>query len=222
MRILLLGATGLVGKNLLAMLAQLSAVHVTALVRKSGMLDSHGSGVCEKVFDFENEKSYEELSHSVFDVVFCCMGTTRAKAGSDSAFRKVDLDYPVRILKAVKKNNPLFCAISSVGAHAPRGLYLKTKHDLEKQIIESGLRYVILRPSLLLGKRSEFRAGEKTASFLFSRFAGIMAHKLGDTMAMYAPIEADKVARALVRNAMINPPKQGGRIVQGRELFIAD
>src|SRR5262249_24000463 len=98
--------------------------------------------------------------------VFCALGTTIRKAGSQAAFRGVDLELPLRAAQeAWKAGAEQFVVVSSVGADAgSKNFYLRTKGELERELSRLSFRAIhILRPSLLIGKRQEFRLGESIA-----------------------------------------------------------
>lgn len=98
--------------------------------------------------------------------VFSALGTTIRKAGSQEAFRKVDLELPLRAAQeALKAGVEQFVVVSSVGADPnSKNFYLRTKGELEAELAKLPFRAVhILRPSLLIGKRQEFRLGESIA-----------------------------------------------------------
>src|SRR6266853_3257640 len=95
--------------------------------------------------------------------VFCALGTTIRKAGSQEAFRRVDLELPLRAAQqALNAGAEQFVIVSSVGADpASKNFYLRTKGELERELAKLPFRAIhILRPSLLIGKRAEFRLGE--------------------------------------------------------------
>jgi uncharacterized protein YbjT (DUF2867 family) len=95
--------------------------------------------------------------------VFCALGTTIRKAGSEEAFRHVDLELPLRAAEqALKAGAEQFVVVSSVGADAAsKNFYLRTKGEMERELAALAFRAIhILRPSLLVGKRAEFRLGE--------------------------------------------------------------
>ncbi|MGC2694420.1 MAG: NAD(P)H-binding protein [Candidatus Angelobacter sp.] len=99
--------------------------------------------------------------------VFSALGTTIHKAGSQAAFRHVDLELPLRAAQeALKAGVEQFIVVSSVGANpSSKNFYLRTKGELEQELAKLPFRAVhILRPSLLIGKRSEFRLGESIAA----------------------------------------------------------
>ena len=104
------------------------------------------------------------------DELFCCLGTTMKKAGSKKAFQHVDLDLPVELARIAHSNEVgKFLVISSIGANPASGnFYLQTKGKMEEGISHYDFRQIsIFRPSLLLGKRDEFRLGEEVGKFLF-------------------------------------------------------
>jgi uncharacterized protein YbjT (DUF2867 family) len=229
--IVVAGGTGLVGREVIALLAQREGLHVRALVRKAGSIaaatgeKANGTTVEEVVFDYDDGKSYGALFEAPApetDVVFSCLGTTRAKAGSDEAFRRVDLVYPQRLLDAfaVHGSKGTFALVSSVGADGKTGLYLRTKHELEQAVFATGLRYAIVRPSLLEGDRGEARLGEKIGSVLMKPLSALGKDLLGLKAAYkYAPIHVHDVAQALVRAAL-----DGGKesvLLEGKGLFAA-
>lgn len=216
---LVLGGTGLVGSFLLETLAQEPDIETTALVRKAGALNNKSDTIRELVFDFENQENYKLLSNSSFDFVFCCLGTTRKKAGSAEQFRRVDFEYPARILEAVQSSAPVFALVSSVGADSPAGLYLKTKFDIEQKVFQSGLNYVVVRPSLLLGERKEFRLAESLSIKIFSSAENLIRNQLGVKMARYAPIHARDVAYALLNAARMCKKEKKNLVLEGKDLY---
>jgi uncharacterized protein YbjT (DUF2867 family) len=226
-RVLVVGGTGLVGSSLLKALTDVPEFRTKVLVRRVGALsiktqnaDSNQMPYVEEhLFDFESQKDFETLSQEHFDYVFCCLGTTRKKAGSAEQFQRVDLEYPRALIHAVRSSNPIFALISSIGADVPRGLYLNTKAQLETELRSSGLRYVIVRPSLLLGERSEFRLTEALAAKLFGSLAGFLRDHLGAGLAKYAPISADIVAHALLNGSLWVETHSENLILEGRPLF---
>lgn len=135
------------------------------------------------------------------DTIFVAVGTTQKKVkGDKQAYRKVDHDIPVNVARYCKmvgcKN---FILVSSVGANArSNNFYLKLKGEVENAIKEIGIESVhIMRPSMLLGERSEFRRGEKTVQTLMKAFSFLLPSK-------FRPIEAKDVANAMFRASKKN------------------
>jgi uncharacterized protein YbjT (DUF2867 family) len=208
----ILGATGLVGNELVNILIQqqnYEKIHL--LVRRPP--DSHDP-VCEvHVVDFEQLYSYREL-FQVTDV-FCCLGTTIKKAKSKEAFRKVDYEYPVEAAKmACESGAEKFLMITAMGSNPKsRIFYNQVKGEVEESIRKLTIPSIhIFRPSLLLGKREEFRFGEKIAEKASSLLNLIMVGPLRP----FKAIEAKNVAAAMA--AMARTGKGGVNIYPSHEI----
>lgn len=193
-KVVLFGATGLVGNELLELL--LGDEHVKEIKTISRRpLPYKNTKLIQVINPLENIESLE--NEITGDVVFCCLGTTMRKAGSKKAFKKVDLELPVEIGRAAKKNNvPKMIVISSIGANnSSKIFYSRVKGLMEEEICKTGIREVyILRPSLLLGKRNDFRFSEELSKMLFTVFGFLMIGKLKK----YKAIHARTVAKAMM------------------------
>lgn len=140
------------------------------------------------------------------DDLFCCVGTTSRKAGSREAFKQVDLDIPVNLARIASANNvDGFIVISSIGAGSKKkGFYLAVKTEMEDQVIQYDFkRMAIVRPSLLLSKRDEFRFGEEAGKILDKALGWAMKGKLEK----YRGIRTDIVARAMINIMNMDRPK---------------
>ena len=135
------------------------------------------------------------------DDVFCCLGTTLRKAGSRAAFADVDERMVVALARAARAAGAQqFLVISAVGAseHA-MAFYSRVKGRMEAAVSALGFAAVhILRPSLLLGERSELRRGEALAQ----RAAPLLAKLTRGPLQRYRPVTADEVAEAMLRIAL--------------------
>ncbi len=191
---LIAGATGLVGSELLKILLKsedYSILH--SLVRKPSGIQN--LKLKEFVVDFDKLDEYTDAFKA--NDVFCCLGTTIKKAGSQEAFKKVDVDYVVNIANLANKSGAeKFAVISSMGADAKSKIfYNRMKGLMEKGVSESGIKsVVIVRPSLLLGNRKEARFGEKAASVLSKPFMFLFS----GPFRKYRPIKAETVAAAML------------------------
>jgi uncharacterized protein YbjT (DUF2867 family) len=207
-RALLAGATGLVGGFCLRrLLADRRYASVTVWSR-SPLAVAHPK-LTVALIDFSGLPS----SPDRFDEVFCCLGTTIRKAGSQAAFRRVDHDYPVALAKVGKAAGAgVFIMISALGADARSSVfYNRIKGEAETDIAAMGLpRAVFLRPSILLGSRKENRPGERIG-ILAGR---LIAPLLVGRMAKYRPIDADAVAAAMISAA--NDPAIEGAVESDR------
>jgi uncharacterized protein YbjT (DUF2867 family) len=133
--------------------------------------------------------------------IFCALGTTIRKAGSQDAFLRVDLEYPLTCAKqALAAGATQFVLVSSAGAKADaKNFYLHAKGELEDKLANLGYPSLhIFRPGLLLGHREEVRPGEKFAT----RIAPLLNLTLWGPMRHYRAIAAEKVGRAMVAAAV--------------------
>ncbi len=168
--LLLFGATGLVGQQILQLaLSDARVSRVTAPTRKA--LPAHHKLV-NPVIDFRQLPESADWWHA--DVAMCALGTTRKQAGSAQAFRAVDYDLVLDIAKrAQSAGTKVLVLNSSLGADATSSsLYLQVKGEAERDI--EALRYeslIIVRPSLLDGgPRPERRMAEELGITLSKAF----------------------------------------------------
>jgi uncharacterized protein YbjT (DUF2867 family) len=204
-RVLLVGATGLVGRELLGQLLEDPDVaEVVALVRRpSGV--NHPK-LTERIGSLEDPSA--SLGERKVDQVFCALGTTIKEAGSQERFREVDFDYPMAAARYGRGSGAThYLLVSALGADShSRVFYNRVKGEVEHAVSSAGFRSVtIARPSLLLGPRPRKRTGEELAK----KFGWLVPAK-------YKPIEARDVARALVEAARRDEP--GVRVLESREM----
>ena len=191
---LIAGGTGLVGSHCLQfLLASPEYASVTALVRR-------GTGIPhpklrEQIVDFDR---LPDLSRC--DDAYCALGTTIKQAGSQAAFRRVDLEYPLRLSERVlAAGAKQFLLVSSVGANSSSSnFYLRTKGELEDALRQLSFTALhIFRPSFLVGERKEHRTGERIGMLLAEALKLTMIGGLRK----YRSIRAETVARAMVKVA---------------------
>lgn len=219
--VLIAGGTGEVGKRLLAQMAERPDLQVRALVRRPGSLKA-APNLEEVAFDYEDPAAYGPAFAGPCDLLLIALGTTRAKAGSDEAFLRVDRDYPMRLISALATLHPEACAglVSSVGADHPRGLYLGAKATVEAELAASGLAHVIARPSFLRSDRSEFRPLEILVNRLIAPLwllLGRMAFAQSQGYWRWAPVHVREVATALLEATLTLQPGQR-RLLEGLDL----
>lgn len=219
--VLIAGGTGEVGKCLVALMAERPDLWVRALVRRPGTLK--GAANLEEVpFDYEDPAAYGPAFARPCDLLLIALGTTRAKAGSDDAFLRVDRDYPMRLISALATLHPKARVglVSSVGADHPRGLYLSAKATVEAELAASGLAHVIARPSFLRSDRSEFRPLEVFVNRLFAPLwllLGRTAFPGSPGFWRWAPVHVREVAASLLEAALTLQPGQR-RLLEGINL----
>lgn len=187
---LILGASGLTGQVLLQLLLVDPLYRsVTIYVRKRVRIDH--PKLIQLVVDYEKLDTAIEA-----DDVFCCLGTTIKKAGTQAAFRQVDLVYPEKAAALQKAGgSKRFLLISAVGADMDSSIfYSKIKGQVEKAI--EALNFsgtYIFRPSLIMGERAERRVGEKIAMSI----AKIIGPLLVGPFKKYQPVSALSIAKAM-------------------------
>jgi uncharacterized protein YbjT (DUF2867 family) len=193
---LLIGATGLIGAHCLQeLIMDNEFAQIEAWVRRPLDL-SHPKlqSIIMNLGDIPQIVS-TDATH-----IFCCLGTTIRKAGSQNAFRKVDYEYVVELAKLAERSHvEKFLVISSIGANAESGnFYLRVKGEMEEAVKSLSIpAIIIIRPSMLLGKRQEFRLGEQIGKGLMLVFNFLLVGKLRK----YRGIKSVTVAKAMVRLA---------------------
>ena len=197
---LLVGASGLVGGHCLQLLLEESSYkRVVVLVRKP--LSITHDKLVQHIVDFSELETLGECLTA--DDVYCCLGTTIKKAGTQDAFRKVDFDYPIKIAALTQHCGAnQFLIVTSLGADPhSRIFYNRVKGETEEAIRKiSFITINIFRPSLLLGKRTEHRTGEKAGAFIMSG----LKYALAGPLRKYRAIQARNVAKAMVQVAQKN------------------
>lgn len=195
------GATGLVGKQLVEQLAENDA-YDKVLVANRREIDYENDKITSMVIDFNCLEDYASL----FEVnhLFICLGTTIKKAGSKENFKKVDLELPKEISKLSAKHSvDKVLMISSIGANAKSSnFYTKTKGEAEEVLKEIlGDKAFIVRPSMLLGDRKEFRFGEEVGKVIVKALSFLIPKK-------YKGIYDYEVARAMIKIAQSQTNQQ--------------
>jgi uncharacterized protein YbjT (DUF2867 family) len=192
-RAFVVGATGLVGQQLLALLlADPAYASVDVLARRP--LQQNHAKLAAHVVDFAR---LADFAWPAVDDLFCCLGTTIRNAGSREAFRSVDYDYPLALATgALTRGARQFLFVSAMGADAhSRVFYSRVKGELEAGV--AALAYpaaIALRPSLLAGKRAEHRPGERIALKVLQPLRHLVPRQ-------YRPVADVAVARAMIAYA---------------------
>lgn len=205
-RILIAGASGLIGRELIK---QLPAEHeLTLLCRKPGKEAHHWLLV-----DFDDLANVT-LPRPV-DIAFCALGTTRKEAGSAEAFRRVDLDYVIAFAELARRHGcQRLIVVSSMGASARSpALYPRTKGEMEQALLaQSWPRLAIVRPAMLLGDRQPPRRSEQIFQAIYPLFRPLLVGKF----ARWRAIEASQVAHAMIT---LSRQPAGCEIVENEQLL---
>jgi uncharacterized protein YbjT (DUF2867 family) len=206
---IIIGATGLVGNVLTDELLKDNRYEkVRILVRKK--IEKQHPKLEQIIFDFNAPDSALIFG----DEVYCCLGTTIKKAGTKEAFRKVDFDYPQTIAKIAKKNGiKQFSIISSMGANPNSKIfYSKVKGEIEEALKQIDFQsLIIVRPSMLLGNRGEFRLGERIGKVFMNLFSIFIPKN-------FKAVTATKVAKTMV--LALNKRNKGITCIESNEIYM--
>ncbi len=198
MNIVILGSTGLVGKSVLDLAVNDPRIKKIYLLTRNHVQDKSNEKI-EYLFhkDLFIDREFLKNHHiNQIDAVLCALGTTIKKAGSKDSFSKIDRDLVLHLAKVFKSIGAFhFSVVSALGADPKSSIfYNQVKGEMEVGLKEIGFTSLtILRPSLLLGNRAEFRPSEKIMiqlSPVFNKF-------LIGNLKKYRGIEASLVAHYL-------------------------
>lgn len=191
---LIIGATGLVGKNLVnILLKDEQFTKVVVFVRKP--MDVQHEKLETHVINFDKPEQW--LEDVKGDVLFSALGTTIKQAGSQANQYKIDHTYQYQFAQAAAQNQvPGYVLVSSASASPDSKIfYSKMKGELERDVKQLPFKSItILQPGLLHGNREQERFGEKFAYNVLKAINSVGILK------QYRPIEGKTVAAAM-RNA---------------------
>ena len=191
---IVIGATGLVGRELVRQLSQNEdCVNITAVVRKRDEEFNHLGKVQQ--FELADFLMLNEQDVSGYTHAFSCLGTTMKQAGSKENFYNTDFVINAHFAELLENMNTHYLLLSALGADSKSPFfYNRVKGELEYYVKSLDLPCTsILRPSLLLGQRQEQRKLEDAAQKLYQRFS----HLVPDTF-KYKPVTASQVAHTMV------------------------
>ena len=204
----MIGSTGLVGSECVKLLiADPDCSRVIALVRNQSHSLPASAKLDVRAVNFDDLESHASLF--AVDQIICCLGTTVRKTPSRDAYRKIDYGYPMAAARLGKDQNAKhYLVVTAIGASSKsRIFYNRLKGELEESLMELDYRSLtIVRPSVLIGDRSETRRSEKLAW----KLAFITPRK-------YKPVPVINVARALVRAG--REDAAGVQIIPNEELL---
>jgi uncharacterized protein YbjT (DUF2867 family) len=186
---IVIGATGLVGSDLIEQLLSNQQFDRVKVFTRRSLKKTHPR-LEEYVINFDQPEQWEGLVKG--DVLFSTLGTTLKKAGSKGAQFKIDYKYQYYFARAASENGvPDYVLVSAAGS---------MKGILEKDIKKLPFQYItILRPGMLSGNRKEERSGEKIGIRLFN----ILQHIPG--LKSLKPIPASTVAKAMINASNYHP-----------------
>ncbi len=197
-RLMIAGATGLVGRHALTQaLADARVVQVVAPTRRA--LPPHPK-LDNPLVDFDALP--EQADWWPVDAVVCALGTTIRQAGSQEAFRRVDVDYVLAIARHARSAGARSFALnSSLGADpAARGFYLRCKGEAERGVAALGYpSLTLVRPSIIGGEREQRRPLEHLSMRVLRTIAPLVPKR-------YRVAEANVIAAALLQAVLAPEP----------------
>ncbi|MET0266964.1 MAG: NAD-dependent dehydratase [Duganella sp.] len=197
MKLIIVGATGLVGRHLLTLaLADARVSTVVAPVRRP--LPAHPKLLAPLV-DFDSLPGDAHWWQA--DAILCTLGTTIKAAGSKAAFRRVDFDYPLAAAKlAHAHGTPVYVLTSAIGANPnARVFYNRTKGELEQALQGVGFTScTCVRPGLIGGTRDEFRPGERALQYVLGALSWLLPKR-------WRPNPPERIAMAMLTAALAPP-----------------
>lgn len=208
LRLMLVGATGLVGHCVLQQaLASVQVRHVVAPTRSA--LAPHPK-LLNPLVDFDHLPS--DAAWWAVDAVICTLGTTIKVAGSQAAFYRVDHDYPLQVARLARQHGATAYALNSaLGADpASRVFYARTKGELERDL--QTLDYpslTLARPGLIGGERQQARPAEQLAVRLSTLLQPLLPRR-------YRVVPAARIAHHLLQAALAGTP--GVRVLMSEQL----
>jgi uncharacterized protein YbjT (DUF2867 family) len=204
---ILAGATGLVGGECLQQL--LGSKHYARVIvvtrRELAGAARHGK-LRQLIVEFD--QLGEVGARLRGDHVFCALGTTIRKAGSQARFRAVDLEYPLRLAELTLEHGARhFSVVSALGASRTSPFfYSRVKGEMEQGLRQLGWpSLAILHPSLIAGERAESRPLERVSE-----------HLLRLAPATWRPVAARDIAAAMIATALREPP--GVTVIESRDI----
>ncbi len=192
-RLLIVGATGLVGQSVLELAKSDPRIHsIVAPTRRA--LPPHAK-LQNPVVDFD--RLPDDAPWWRVDAAICTLGTTMRDAGSREAFRKVDFDYPVAVANHARRHGATAFALNSaMGADAgSRIFYTRVKGEVEQALTVLDFpSLTIVRPGLIGGKRPAVRPAELIGMRALLAIGPLIPRR-------YQVVPAERIARRLIEAA---------------------
>ncbi|MBT2767921.1 NAD(P)H-binding protein [Stenotrophomonas sp. ISL-67] len=209
MKVMLAGATGLVGAQVLQQLLDDPRCDaVVAPTRRAVALAD--PALFNPVVDFEQLPA--DADWRAVDAVICALGSTIKQAGSRERFARIDHDYPLQVATLARARGAnAFVLNSAMGASATSRIF----YNQVKGRVEQDLRRLdypsltLVRPGLIGGERSERRTGEHLASLVLGALGPVLPRA-------WRINPSERIAAAMVEAALA--PRPGAHVVASTDL----
>lgn len=192
--VIVLGATGLVGKSIIKLLNDdPNCQKITVVVRRENETFKKLKKIEQIILDdffLLNQTYLEDKTHAI-----SCLGSTIKKAGSKQNFYHIDYEINAHFASLCQNTNVQYLLISALGANAASLLfYNRVKGELENHVKNLKISKVsIFQPSLLLGQRDEPRFTEDLAQSFYQRISLLLPKTF-----KYKPVTAVQLAHTMV------------------------
>lgn len=209
MKLLLVGATGLVGSEVLRL--ALMDARITAIVAPVRRPLPPHPKLSAPLIDFDQLPP--DASWWQADAVICTLGTTMKVAGTRQIFSRVDHDYPLTVARlALAAGTRTYVLNSAAGANAgSRIFYNRVKGELERDLEALGFASLThVRPGLIGGERAVARAGEGAALRILRVLGPVLPRR-------WRINPAPRIAAALLEAALAAAP--GVHVVTSAQLL---
>ncbi|URN96023.1 MAG: oxidoreductase [Candidatus Pristimantibacillus lignocellulolyticus] len=200
LKAVIVGATGLVGRELVRVLLNTKQYEKVTVIARRRLSIVHPR-LEQQLIQFDQIHECPEDWFKDADV-FCALGTTIKTAGSKEQFEKVDYHYVIETAKLAKLYNSCkFIVVTAMSADEQSKIfYNRVKGKIEVELQQLQLpQLIIVRPSLILGDRNEFRFGESIAAKLMTWLPFLFKGK----MRKYKPIQAKDIAIGMFKLAKL-------------------
>jgi uncharacterized protein YbjT (DUF2867 family) len=214
--VVLLGATGAVGSNVLATLIQMPEVsRITVLARRAadGALPAK---VDWHVVDVMDAGSYSALLPQ-HDAAICTLGVGQPSKVSREEFARVDHEAVLSFAKACKLAGvEHFSLLGSVAANPASGnFYLKSKGQLREAVSALGFqRFSAFQPSMLITQTNRYDLMQAVVLAVWP----VLSHLLVGPLAKYRGISVEYLGAAMAKNIL--RPGGGTEILHWREFSV--
>ena len=209
---IIVGATGLVGNELVNQLLQDDYYQKVKVLTRRSIKITHDK-LEELLVDFDHLDNYQDFFAGSHDA-FCCLGTTTKKSGKEGLY-KVDFTYCNEFAKiAAQKGVPQFLLISSLGASADsRYHYSRVKAEIEAAVKALPFTTLhILRPSLLIGDRNEVRIMEDLGRVFNAAFNAFIPNKYKGIRSKTVAVFMQKIAQKQLKGQFVHESNRIRRI----------
>jgi uncharacterized protein YbjT (DUF2867 family) len=190
---LVVGATGLVGKEIIRELINDDQYEKIIVLARRELSIAHPK-LDTRLIEFNRLNEF--FPDEKISACFCALGTTQKKSGREGMLR-VDYEYVVQLASLCSEHDvPKFLVVSSQGANCSSSFfYLRTKGQMEEAVKKTGLPFIyFIRPSLITGEREEFRFAEEMGYYALKLISPLLVGNLS----LMKPVSGLQIAQCMI------------------------